>query len=118
MTTLNTYLPKCNGMQVNNKKKLETSFQVKCKTTANRECGDEGKSAEKEQRDGIGIQGCAVENWSLSTASSPSMSGRATVLGPANSRSGNRSPPSSSVTLTQTSWPWISPLQPLLWQKP
>lgn len=38
MTSLNAYY-QCNGMQINNKKKLETSLQVKCKTTATRERG-------------------------------------------------------------------------------
>lgn len=75
-------------------------------------------SQQEKNREMVWKSRAVLRNQSLSTASSPWMSGRATVLRPADSLSVNRSPPSSSVTLTQTSWPSISPLQLLLWQKP
>lgn len=78
-----------------------------------------GSGSQQEKNREMVLESRAVlQSQSLSTASSPWMSGRATVLRPADSLSVNRSPLSSSVTLTQTSWPSISPLQPLLWQKP
>ena len=63
-------------------------------------------------RVGLGIRRCAAMNKKVCPLPPPlGCLGEPTLPG-------NRSPPSSSVTLIQASSSWISALQPLLWQKP